>query len=181
VNGEKDERCRIAVTGTPGTGKTTIARLLADELDAEYFDVTGAVREGASAGYDEKRGVPVADMDALRETVPEDVVLDGHISHRLEPDGVVVLRCRPDVLRKRLEERGWDEKKIRENVESETLDIVLAETVEVNAPVFEFDTTEATPEETVESVVHALEDGEERVGVVDWSDHIGEAEREVRN
>jgi adenylate kinase len=181
VNGEGDERCRIAVTGTPGTGKTTVARILADKLDAEYFDVTGAVRDGASAGYDDERGVPVADVDVLRETVPDDVVLDGHISHRLEPDGVVVLRCRPDVLRSRLEEREWSDEKIRENVESEALDIVLAEAVEVNAPVFEFDTTETTPDETTKRIVRALEDGEERVGVVDWSDHIGEAEREVRN
>jgi adenylate kinase len=139
--------------------------------------VTGAVRDGASLGYDDERGVPVADVDALRETVPDDVVLDGHISHLLEPDAVVVLRCAPDVLRSRLEERGWSDEKIRENVESETLDIVLAEAVEVNAPVSEFDTTEATPEETAKRVVRALEDGEESVGVVDWSDSM----EEVRN
>jgi adenylate kinase len=182
VSGKGGERYRkIAVTGTPGTGKTTVACRLADELDAEYFDVTGAVREGATAGYDDERDVPIADLDALREAAPEDAVLDGHISHRLEPDGVVVLRCRPDVLRSRLEERGWSDEKIRENVESEVLDIVLAEAVEGDASVFEFDTTEATPDETVENVIHALEENDERVGVVDWSDHIGEAEREVRN
>ena len=181
MNGEGGEQCRIAVTGTPGTGKTTIARLLADALDAEYFDVTGAVREGTSAGYDEKRDVPIADLDALREAAPEDGVLDGHIAHHLEPDAVIVLRCRPDVLRSRLEERGWSDEKIRENVESEALDIVLAEALDTDAPVFEFDTTEATPKETVESAVRALEIREERVGVVDWSDHIEEAERGVRN
>jgi len=171
----------LAVTGTPGTGKTTIARALADKLDAEYFDVAKEVRNDASAGYDEDRGVPVADIEALREAVPEeDVVIDGHIAHLLEPDAVVVLRCAPDVLRDRLEERGWSDEKVRENVESEALDIVLAEAVETDAPVFEFDTTEATPEETVEEVVRALEEDEGRVGVVDWSDHIEEVEREVR-
>lgn len=164
---------KVAVTGTPGTGKTTVARRLAEELDAEYFDVTKEVRDGASSGYDEERGVPVADVEALRDSVPDgDVVLDGHIAHHLEPDAVVVLRCAPDVLRERLEERGWGDEKIRENVESEALDIVLAEAVETEAPVFEFDTTEATPDETTGRVVSALEDDEERIGVVDWSESM---------
>lgn len=164
---------RLAVTGTPGTGKTTVARALADELDAAYFDVTQEVREGASSGYDEDRGVPVADTEALCEAVPEeDVVIDGHIAHLLEPDAVVVLRCAPDVLRGRLEERDWSDEKVHENVESEALDIVLAEAVEGDAPVYEFDTTEPTPEETVEEVVCVLEEDEQRVGIVDWSDSI---------
>ena len=169
---------KVAVTGTPGAGKTTVARRLAEELDAEYFDVTKEVREGASAGYDEERGVPVADVEALRDSVPDgDVVLDGHIAHHLEPDAVVVLRCAPDVLRERLEKRGWSDEKIRENVESEALDIVLAEAVETEAPVFEFDTTEATPDETTGRVVSALEDDEERVGVVDWSNSMEEVRK----
>lgn len=173
---------KVAVTGTPGVGKTTVARLLAEELDAAYFDVTKEVRDGALTGYDDERDVPVADVEALREAVSEagedeDVILDGHIAHHLEPDAVAVLRCRPDVLRSRLEERGWGDEKIRENVESESLDIVLAEAVETDAPVFEFDTTEATPEETMKSIVRALEGDEERVGVVDWSDSMGEVRK----
>ena len=173
---------KVAVTGTPGVGKTTVARLLADELGAEYFDVTGAVREGASAGYDEERGVPVADVEALRDSVPEgDVVLDGHTAHLLEPDAVVVLRCAPDVLRERLEERDWSDEKVRENVESEALDIVLAEAVETDASVYEFDTTGETPEETVERTVRALEDDQERHGVVDWYDYLEESDPGVRN
>jgi adenylate kinase len=174
---------RLAVTGTPGTGKTTVARALADELDAEYFGATQEVREGASEGHDEDRGVPVADTEALREAVPEEeVVIDGHIAHLLEPDAVVVLRCAPDVLRGRLGGRGWSDEKVRENVESEALDIVLAEAIETEASVFEFDTTEATPDETVERVVRALEGEDERLGVVDWSEYVGpEPKRGVRN
>lgn len=183
---------KIAVTGTPGVGKTTVARSLADELETEYFGVTQAVREGASSGYDDRRGVPVADVDALRDAAPEEGVLDGHIAHLLEADGVVVLRCAPDVLRSRLEDRGWDDEKVRENAESEALDFVLADALGTEAQVYEFDTTDKTPDETVERVVRALEEGDERHGVVDWSEYLEtgasteartgtETEEEVRN
>lgn len=164
---------KVAVTGTPGAGKTTVARRLAEELGYEYFDATERVNEGASAGYDKDRGVPVADIEALREEVPKDTVIDGHISHRLSPDYVVVLRCAPDVLRRRLEERGWPKKKTDENVNSEALDVVLAEALESDAPVFEYNTTDATPDETVRRLLQAIEDREERHGIVDWSAHIG--------
>lgn len=165
---------RVAVTGTPGTGKTTVARSLADELGTEYVDVTERVREDASSGYDEDRGVPVADVDALRDTVPEDAVLDGHVAHRLKPGYVVVLRCEPGALRERLSERGWREEKVEENVEAEALDLVLAEALGSGAPVFEFDTTEPTPEEAVGRIVRAVEEDETRHGVVDWSSHMEE-------
>jgi adenylate kinase len=164
---------KIAVTGTPGVGKTTVAQSLAEELGYEYFDATERVNEGASSGYDEDRGVPVADIDSLDDEVPEDTVIDGHISHRLSPDYVVVLRCAPDVLRRRLEERGWPEEKTEENVNSEALDIVLAEALESDAPVFEYDTTDATPDETARRLLRAIEEREERHGVVDWSAHVG--------
>ena len=164
---------RVAVTGTPGVGKTTVARRLAEKRGVEYIDVTERVRDGASAGYDDERDAPVADIESLRNSVPEDSVIDGHLSHRLEPDYVVVLRCAPDVLRSRLEERGWDDKKIDENVEAEALDVTAAEAFAADAPVFEFDTTDPTEGETVKRVARAVEKRHERDGVVDWSAHLG--------
>ncbi|MCX2819735.1 adenylate kinase family protein [Haladaptatus sp. F3-133] len=163
---------RIAVTGTPGVGKTTVARRLADERGVSYVDITRRVREGASKGYDEERQAPVADVDALRDDLPEDAVFDGHLSHRLEPGFTVVLRCEPDVLRSRLEERGWGDEKIDENAEAEALDVTTAEALDTEAPVFEFDTTEPTVEETVERVARAVEERDERTGVVDWSAYV---------
>lgn len=163
---------RVAVTGTPGVGKTTVARRLADERGVKYVDVTERVREGASSGYDDERDAPVADIEALRAAVPEDAVADGHLSHRLSPDFVVLLRCAPDVLRSRLEERGWGDEKVDENVEAEALGVTAAEAFAADAPVFEFDTTDATVDETAERVGRAVEARDERTGVVDWSAYM---------
>jgi adenylate kinase len=55
----------------------------------------------------------------------------------------VVLRCRPDELRKRLAQRKYPKKKIQENADAEALDVCLIETVGNFNPsqILELDTT----------------------------------------
>jgi adenylate kinase len=80
-----------------------------------------------------------------------------------------VLRASPEVLRRRLLERGYSAKKIRENLEAEALDIVLAEAVECCRRVDEIDTTRLTARE-VSELVEKIIRGELRLppGQVDW-------------
>ena len=63
-----------------------------------------------------------------------DGFVEGHIAHLLPCDRIVVLRCRPDELKKRLAQRKYREKKIRENADAEALDVCLIETVEEFEP-----------------------------------------------
>jgi adenylate kinase len=86
----------------------------------------------------------------------------------------IVLRCRPSVLRARLETRGWSPAKVRENVESEAIDGILQEAVGRLPFVFEIDTTDATPSETAE-VILAILQGETKghePGSVDWTSEV---------
>jgi adenylate kinase len=78
------------------------------------------------------------------------------------------------VLRHRLEERGWSPEKVRENVEAEAIDVIVQEAVGRLPFVFEVDTTEATPNETAESILAILQGktkGHEP-GSVDWSSEV---------
>jgi adenylate kinase len=65
------------------------------------------------------------------------------MAHLLPCDRIVVLRCRPDELKKRLARRKYREKKIQENADAEALDVCLIETVEAFDPsqILELDTT----------------------------------------
>ena len=52
---------RIALTGTPGTGKTTVAAL----LPYRVIDLNALVKGGLNLGTDPERGCLEADMDGL--------------------------------------------------------------------------------------------------------------------
>jgi adenylate kinase len=85
---------------------------------------------------------------------------------------VIVLRCHPEQLAKRLEARKWAVAKIRENALAESLDIILAEAVDSAVPVFEVNTTDMSLAETEGAVLAILAGEKEKyaVGNIDWSE-----------
>jgi len=139
---------RVAVTGTPGTGKTTVTDLLETDLDVVHLN--DVIREeGLYDGVDEARDSVYTDLDAVREWLDgrEDVVFESHLAHHVPADRVVVLRCHPEELERRLLDRGDSEAKATENAESEALDVVLSEAVAACGleHVYEVDTTDRSP------------------------------------
>ncbi len=167
----------VAVTGTPGTGKTSACDVLARRGYAVVDLDDVARREGFIVGRDEARGSDEVDVDALRANlrVPAKIAfLRSHYSHRMDVNLAVVLRCRPSVLRKRLEARGWAPAKVRENVEAEAIDVITQEAVESLPLVYEVDTTALTPDGTAEAILGILQgrtQGREP-GSVDWSEEV---------
>ena len=167
----------IAVTGTPGTGKTSACEVLARRgytvIDLDEV----ARRDGFVTGRDAVRQTDEVDIEALRDglNVPAKIAfLRSHFAHRMNVNVAIVLRCRPSVLRQRLEARGWGPEKVRENVEAEAIDVILQEAV-TNLPfVYEADTTDLTPEATADAILAVLQGktkGHEP-GSVDWTSEV---------
>lgn len=167
----------IAVTGTPGTGKTSACEVLARRgytvIDLDEV----ARRDGFVTGRDAVRQTDEVDIEALRDglNVPAKIAfLRSHFAHRMNVNVAIVLRCRPSVLRQRLEARGWGPEKVRENVEAEAIDVILQEAV-TNLPfVYEVDTTDLTPEATADAILAVLQGktkGHEP-GSVDWTSEV---------
>jgi len=181
----------VVVTGVPGTGKSTVAKLLADRIGAVCIDVSKtAVEMGFLEGWDEERGTGIADLEAISEYVSkvlsehESVVVEGHYAHDVVPEEeathVFVLRRHPVELREELESRGYPRGKVMENVEAEILDVCLVEALSRfgSDRVWELDVSGRKPEEVVEEMVRALRgESKPRSGVVDW---IGVLESEGR-
>ena len=111
-----DRGFRLALTGTPGVGKTTVSSLLADVGYQVETVQDIAQRFGCIDDVDSEDGARPIDIDELNTQIHSEwknnpiksIVIDGHLSHLLPVDCVVILRCSPSVLRKRLTGRYLD-------------------------------------------------------------------------
>ncbi|MEE9151883.1 MAG: NMP kinase, partial [Thermoplasmata archaeon] len=87
----------------------------------------------------------------------------------LSMDLAIILRCDPLVLEERLREKKWPEKKIRENVGAEILDVIKVEAFEVLDKVYEIDTTHKNSEEVTDAIEEIIEGNYEEPHI-DWLD-----------
>jgi adenylate kinase len=170
----------IGITGTPGTGKTAIASCLREKGE-QVIDLNRYINDnGLKERFDKKRDTYNVDVNklngSLKRSVPKDgnVFLDGHLSHFLDCDIVIVIRCDPSVLHDRLKKRNYAPSKITENVQAEALDVILCESMDSNANVFEIDNTSCTTEQAA-SMVLDIVNGNTKIyepGSVNWGEEM---------
>ena len=167
----------IFITGTPCTGKTTIA----SKLNGRLIKINDLARShDFILGVDEDKGYQIIDIDKLSghiyhliQNSNETLIFEGHVSHLCDgADKVIVLRVRPEILEKRLMKRNYSEAKIRENLEAEALGVCSAEAYDkYTDKVYEVDVSDLTIDETV-ILVEKIIDGkiEQSVGNIDFMD-----------
>lgn len=165
----------ILITGTPGTGKTTISELLAERTDADLIKISDFATNDVIEGLEgDTKIVNVEKLERkIKGHVSGSTIIDGHLSSLMSiGDLVIVLRTNPKVLEKRLEKKGFDREKTLENLEAEALDVCLIESLERHKDVFEINTTEKRPDDVVEDILKVIDgEGEAfRPGKIDWSE-----------
>ena len=162
---------RIAVTGTPGTGKTTFC----SASNHRTVTVEEIAVEHGCLGEVEDDGAAPIDVEKLAKTViwpkEEILLIDGHLSHLLPVDAIILMRCHPSVLRQRLSQRGYSESKIEENVECELIGVISAECLE--KPCLEMD-SESGIEVTIANAEQWITDGFKPMRPNEGVDWIGQ-------
>jgi len=179
----KNFRKAILVTGTPGVGKTTVSHKLASRLDAVYIGITELVKkQKLFTSVDEERKTLIADTEKVSKQLQKilaktegSIIIEGHYAVDVVPkkdvNTVFVLRRDPLELKGALEKRGYDEKKLWENLAAEILDVCLWDALSAcgSDKVCEIDVSGKTVETVVEEMMLVLEKRKDcRQGIVDW-------------
>ena len=155
----------IFISGTPCTGKTTVSELLSKKLNWKLVKINDlAISNNLVLGIDENKGYKIIDIDALNESlsdiisVSDNLIVEGHLSHLCSgADKLIILRCRPEILEKRLALRNYSDAKIHENLEAEALGVCSAESLEIyENNVYELDVSDLTIDEIVYILIDVI-------------------------
>ena len=166
----------IFITGTPCTGKTTVA----SKLNGRLIKINElAISHDFVLGVDEDKGYKVIDIEKLSDYVDElikncdeKLIFEGHLSHLCSgADKIIVLRVRPEILEKRLRARNYSDAKVRENLEAEALGVCSLESYDMyGGDVVELDVSDLSVDEVANLVEEAIRGNvDSPVGSVDFT------------
>ena len=170
------------ISGTPCTGKTTVSEILASRLDCDLIKINDfAISNDLILGVDDEKGYKIVDVEKLDKLLGETIsgydslIVEGHLSHLCSgADNMIILRCRPEILEKRLAERNYSHSKILENVEAEAMGICLQEALEKYSDnLCELDVSHLSIEECVSAILKVINNEKKLTfGEIDFMDWL---------
>jgi adenylate kinase len=157
----------VVVTGTPGTGKTTLSKDIAAICNFRYVDVNKVVTKyKLSEGFDTKRDCKIIHEKKLVKVLTEiihqanknkeNLVIDSHMSHELLPklvDKCVITRCNLKTLFKRLKKKKYHDEKINENMQCEIMDVIVSDAHELGHNIIEVYTDKKISKKEIKKLV----------------------------
>lgn len=158
------KRFTLLITGVPGTGKTTVAALLAKKTGAALLDINKIVEvANLYTHIDAEDNSKLVKLHELEEELSSTIkaekrslIVEGHLGceMKLPVQKVAVLRCEPKVLRQRMAARNYPSAKAAANALSEALDYctVWSEKNYGKKKVWEIDTTKRIPQKVADEI-----------------------------
>lgn len=158
MNQEKSKKL-IVITGSPGVGKSTLAKFLTKKLGFDRLDLHHYYKR-ISTSYNRSKQSYDIDYVKFEKLVKEKLqlskkglIIDSHISHLLPRKLVnlciVLTNSNLKTLEQRLQKRKYSKKKIRENLDAEIFQVCLMEAKEKKHKILVFDTTKGMDEKKI--------------------------------
>ena len=186
------DKMLIVITGTPGTGKTEVAKALSKIMKIRILDVKGLVKRkkifkaGKNKGKNRSKEKEIeVDAGKLEKALKaelktrKDAIIENHMlcEFGLPADFVFVLRTKPNVLEKRLLKRKYPDKKLHGNLISEMLDYCSIKTkLNYQTRQVEIDTAGLTALQTAKKIALVIRQGKNNkkrsVDNVDYTNYL---------
>lgn len=156
----------IIVTGCVGTGKTILSKELSKRLKIKYLDVNKIIlKNKLREKYIKKLNTYEVDTKKLNKFLIKEIkneknlIIDSHLSHYLPNkyvDYCIVCETELKDLKKRLKNRKYSEKKIKENLESQIFDVCLIDSSEIGHNIIKVDTTINNIEKCINEIIKKI-------------------------
>ena len=188
----------IIISGTPGCGKTSVAKEISNLVKAKIISLNElAISSQFSFDYDEERKTYIVDfeiflsfvlekIEEIKQDNPPFLIVESHFSDIIPEKSIdlaFILRCDPDELFKRLENKNYNSKKIIENIQAEILGNCVSHFVQkqLKLPLFEIDTTNLNIESVAKiivDIIHGNKNGKNYyIGRIDWLEKLFQENR----
>jgi adenylate kinase len=114
---------RLAITGTPGCGKTTLAKLLSAKLNLKVINEKDFALKNKLGKFNDSNEleIPIKEFEKKANAYlkkNDNIVLEGHVlcEAKLKVDKILLVTINPEELELRLEQRNYSIDKIMDNV-----------------------------------------------------------------
>lgn len=171
---------RIIITGTPGTGKSTITKELGKKLGIEMINIKELIEKIKAYKMNEEGEKEVL-LPKFRNALKEELkkrkgwIMESHLlcEIKLEADFIFVLRCKRKELERRLKKRGYKKQKIEDNIMIELLDYCYMKAKKnLKGKLYELDCTNRNIEKCAEELTKVIKGKKEKLDSVDYSKEL---------
>jgi len=171
----------LVITGTPGVGKHTIAKEIGKILNLPIIDINEIAKKfNLLEKNDETNDVDVTKLEKiLKKEIKQESVIVGHLAPYVlsssQISKVIVLRKNPYDLITVYKKRNYSKEKIKDNIGSEVLGIILYDSISRlgKKKTLQIDVTNKTVNDSVKKVIDAIK-GISYSDEVDWLEIVSE-------
>jgi len=173
----------IVITGNPGVGKHTIADKIKDVIGIPILDINEFAKECGL--LEKKEDAHDVDVEKLAKKILEKIttphIIVGHLAPYSVSDipikAVILLRRNPKELASVYKQRGYDEKKTKDNLGSEILGIIANDTMNnmKNQKIIQIDVSGKDVSYVVQIVLDAV-NGKQESQQIDWLGSLKDSE-----